>query len=152
VKKFRFKFSTILKHRKTREEEALRRLGEAQAAYQAELREKARISGELDQSLLRRERLGNEPTAIMAFRLEQDFITGTKQRLIRQEQAIIRASRSVEKALRAYLITRRQTQMMERLYEQHFEEFKKERARKEQREMDDLTVMRARMIEEEGVA
>lgn len=88
----------------------------------------------------------------MSFRLEQDFINGLKQRLVRQEQVIARASKAVEKTLRAFLHARRETRIMEMLYEKHFAEWKRSRARKLQKELDDLTVMRAphKVAEEEA--
>ncbi len=147
MKKFQFKFNTVLQQRKIREVESLRVLGAAQQAYQQELREKARLRESLDSSLLRREHLGKDPTLPGAFQLENDFISGTRQRMVRQDQAIIRATRAVEKCLRAYLQARRQTRMLESLYERHYLEWKRERNRKEQREQDDLTVMRAHLAE-----
>lgn len=144
MKKFRFRFSAVLKDRKVREEEALRALGGAQRDYQLALSEKASIARELESSLVRREGLGAEPTPALAFQLEQEFILGTRQRLTRQEQAIHRASRLVEKALRAYLASRRQSRVMEMLYERHHEQWKREYRKKLQRELDELTVMRAR--------
>jgi len=142
MKKFRFKFESVFKIRQTREEEVLRALGAAQRAYQEELAEKQQILSELDQSLKRREKLGSETVTINSFQIEQNFITGTKQRIIRQDQAIVRASRTVEKALRAYLFARRQTRMIEILREKDFAEFKKAVAKKEQKELDELSVMR----------
>ncbi len=155
MKKFRFKLETILKHRKRCEDEMLRALGAAQSAYQAKLAEKRVILREIEDALLRRERLGSEPTTINFFRLEQDYIDGSKCRLLIADQQIIRASRSVEKALRAYLHARKQTQMIEKIREQHFALFKKEQARREQSQIDDLTVMRAHLnrdSDEEGAA
>lgn len=149
MKKFRFKLETILKHRKRREEDILRALGAAQSAYQAQLGFKAGLARELDESLVRRENLAKNGVTINFFRLEQDFINGQKQRMIMADQAIIRASRSVEKALRAYLHARRQSQMIEKIREQHFALFKKELARQEQKQVDDLTVMRSHLRKEE---
>jgi flagellar export protein FliJ len=142
MKKFRFKFESVLKIRQTREEEVLRALGAAQRSYQEELSEKSKILSELDEAFKRREKLGSEAVTINAFQIEQNYITGTKQRIIRQDQAIVRASRSVEKALRAYLFARRQTRMIEILREKDFVEFKKAVAKKEQKELDELSAMR----------
>ena len=68
---------------------------------------------ELERALVRRETLADRPIGANAFHLEENFITGTRQRIIRQDQAIVRATRSVEKALRSYLLARRQTRAME---------------------------------------
>jgi flagellar export protein FliJ len=134
-----------------REEEALRALGAAQRAYQQELAHKARLLQQLEDSLIRRESLGIEPVGPVAFQLEQDFIVGTKQRLIKADQAILRASKAVEKALRAYLAARRQTKMMDTLREKDFVEWRKAAAKREQLEMDDLSIMRARFREESAL-
>lgn len=148
MKRFEFKFETVLRARKTREEDALRALGAAQRAYQAELSRKAELLSELEEALKRRECLGIEPVGPVAFRLENDFIAGTKQRITRQEQAIFRASKGVEKALRAYLFARKQTRMIEVLREKAYAEYRKARAKHEQKQLDDLSVMRSRFREE----
>ncbi len=151
MKKFRFKFDSVLKVRKSEEESALRALGAAQRAHQEELRKKEKVAKDLSNALLRRENLGTEstrtPIDILPFRMENEFITGLKQRLIQADHAIMRASRGVEKALRAFLIARRKTRMMETLYERDLAEFRRERAKYEQHQLDDLNIMRARFKE-----
>src|SRR5579885_2601728 len=101
--KFRFRLENILKLRKSREDEALRALGSAQRAYQDCVSAKVALLGELEAALRRRESLGSTAVTIDAFKLEQSFIDGTKQRITRADHAILRASKAVEKALRAYL-------------------------------------------------
>lgn len=145
MKRFQFKFAPILKQRKTREEQALRALGDAQRAYQEELHRKQKLLFDLEQALVRREALGSsEPVGALAFRLEEDFIQGTKARMKRQDQAIVRASKIVSKALRDYLVARKQTRMMEVLKEKAYAEYRRELAKREQKQLDDLSVMRAR--------
>jgi flagellar FliJ protein len=142
MKRFKFKFAAVLRVRQNREENALRVLGNAQRAYQAELAVKASLLSDLEKSLERREALGVEAIGIRSFQLEQDFITGTKQRVTRQDQAIVRASRTVEKSLRLYLTARKETKMLEVLREKDFSEFKRVVAKKEQKELDELSAMR----------
>jgi flagellar export protein FliJ len=48
----------------------------------------------------------------------------------------------VEKALRAYLLARRQTRVIERLRERDQEEFRRELSKREQKVLDDQTSMR----------
>ena len=144
MRKFLFRFATVLKARRAREEECLRLLGAAQRQYQAELERKRGLQRALEGSLLRREELGaGTAAAPVDFALEHDFIVGTKQRLIQQEQAILRASRAVEKALRAYLLAKRQTRMFETLHDREYAEHRKREQKREQRAQDDLSVMRA---------
>ena len=150
MKKFRFKLQTVLELRKNREEGALRVLGEAQQEFQRAIDRKTKLLADLDASLLRREGLGaSRVTDIRAFRLEQDFINGQKQRIVQADQGILRAKRGVEKALRAYLYARRQTRMLEVLYDKDHQEFKKQQRRQEQKQLDELSVMRARFVERE---
>jgi flagellar FliJ protein len=148
--KFRFRLDSILKLRKSREDEALRALGAAQRAFQECVAAKAKLLGELEQSLLRREALGARATSIDAFKLEQSFIDGTKQRIARSDHAILRAGKQVEKALRAYLTARKQSRMLETLREKDYQEFRKAMAKREARRQDDFTVMRYRLKLEES--
>jgi flagellar export protein FliJ len=150
MRKFRFKFDTLLKQRKSREELALRQLAEAQRAYHQELARKAEFEALLEKALVRRESLGQSPVTVTAFITEQDYITGTKQRIIQVQQAITRATRGVEKALRTYLHCRRQTKMMETLYEKHYIEFKRELAKKEAKALEDFAVMRSHLSTEDS--
>jgi flagellar export protein FliJ len=146
--KFRFRLENILKLRKAREDEALRALGAAQRAYQECLSRKAGLLNELEQALLRRERLGERAVGIDAFQLEQSFIEGTKQWITRADHAIMRASKLVAKALRAYLDARKQLRMLETLKEKDQAAFRKEQAKLEAKRLDDFTVMRHRLKEE----
>jgi flagellar export protein FliJ len=149
MKRFKFQFATVLNVRKSRENDALSHLGAAQRVYQQELAQKQELVRTLQSALVRRESLGqNGATPALSFQLEQAYITGTKQRIMRADQAIVRASRSVEKSLRAYLAARRQTRMIELLEERAFAEFKRERTKKENKELDELMVLRARLADQ----
>jgi len=146
-KKFRFRFETVEKVRKMREDESLRLLAQAQTVYQEALDKRAQLGERLRLSLERREGLGGSesPLVTTPFQLENEFIAGTKQRMIQAEHGIQRARRGVEKALRAYLHARRQTKIIESLREKDFAEYRKAMAKREQKDLDDLYVMRARM-------
>jgi flagellar FliJ protein len=149
MRKFRFQFETVLSVRKNRENDALTALGGAQRAYQLEVARKHELQLTLARALERREGLAQRNfESALAFQLEQAYINGTKQRIIQADQAIMRASRVVEKALRAYLTARRQTRMIEILREKAYAEFRRELARRERRELDELIVLRARFAAE----
>jgi len=146
MRKFRFRFAAVEKVRKIREDEALRALGQAQKQVQIAQEKKMQLESEVMNASLRRERLGVEgAVSASLFALENDYITGNRQRIIWQEQAILRAKRGAEKALRAYLLARRHTHVIERLKERDLEQFKKERAKQEQKNLDDITSMRSGM-------
>lgn len=149
MKKFKFKFDAVLQVRKIREDESLRTLAAAQRVYQEQLHEKSRLLSQLENAMDSRENLATEPTSIVAYQTLQLFIGGTKQRISHTDQSIVRASRGVERALRGYLGAKRQTRAMELLYEKSFSDYREHLNKSEQREMDDMVIMRARMQMEE---
>jgi len=145
MRKFQFRFTTILNVRKRSEEAMLQNLAVAQRAFQAERQKKIKLLQELETALIRRESLAQIATGIVAYRTEQDFIVGTKSRIVWADQAILRATRGVEKALRGYLGARRQTRTIELIREKDFLEFKKALIKREQKELDELMIMRNRL-------
>ena len=149
MKKFKFKFTAVEKVRKSHEDAALRVLAIAQQAFNAAKEHRNGLEKELNVSLLRRENIGKEFVAVLAFQLENDFIKGTKVRILQAENAIKKAGKGVEKALRGYLQARRAMKMIEVLREKALEEFKREASKKEQKELDDLYVMRAHLSHSE---
>jgi flagellar export protein FliJ len=156
MRRFRFQFEALATVRKRAEDQAMRSLGAAQRAFQAAQDYKRMLLRDLEMSLIRRENLGSHPdgdgssSSGTDFQLETSYITGIKQRIIQSDQAILRAQRSVEKALRTYLHARKQTRMIETLREKAYAEFKKARAKQEQKDLDDLNVMRARFRDQRG--
>jgi flagellar FliJ protein len=143
MRRFRFRFSAVERVRKIREDEALRAFGLAQQVLGSAQARKEHLQAELADAMLRRERLGiTLAVPASLFALETDYIMGHRQRLVQQEQAITRARRGVEKALRAYLLARRQTRVIERLRERDQEEFRRELSKREQKVLDDQTSMR----------
>lgn len=147
-RKFRFRLEAVEKVRRSKEQECMRLLAQAQSRYYQALNFKADLLTALEKSLLRREKLSEAPQSILAFQIENDFIVGTKQRVIQADQFILKAKKHVEKALRAYLDARRATRAIEVLREKAYEEFKLEQRKREQKELEDLYVMRARVTKE----
>lgn len=145
MKKFRFKFQALETVRKAQEDVALRSLAKAQELFREATELKSRLQSVLEESLIRRESLGVIAVESRDFRTEEDFIRGTKQRLVQSDQAIYRARKGVEKALRGYLHARRQTRMIEVLREKAYAEYRENVRKKEQRDLDDLYLMRSRM-------
>ena len=142
MRKFKFKFETVATVKKRAEDAALRALGIAQQAYHLALRNKQNILNQLMDSLDRREDLGQAGVFASAFQLENNFIAGTKQRVIQADQQIMKMQRNVEKALRAFLFARKQTRTIEVLREKEMAEFKKAAQKREQKELDDFYIMR----------
>ena len=143
--RFKFKFATVLEVRKNKEREALRGFSDKQFKYKIELDKKEILRSQLQISLGRREDLSNQTVAIEQYLTEQDFIMGTKHRLVQADQAISRAKRDLEKFQQVYLFCRKQTRMIEVLFEQAQAQFKKNALKRENRELDDFMIMRARL-------
>jgi flagellar FliJ protein len=147
-KRFRFKLQPVENVRRSKEQECMRVLALAQTRFQQALQFKIQLIQELEDSLIRREQLGQTATSVMAFLMENDFIAGQKQRIVQADQFILRAKKNVEKCLREFLIAKKDTRVIEKLRENAFAEFKQEIQKKEQKELEELYVMRARLIKE----
>ena len=145
MKRFVFRLESVLQLRKQRQEAALTALGAAQRAHQEAVEYKRSLTQTLQSSLLKREHLANSATSPLSYRMEQDFIDGTKARLVKAEHGIIRAQRGVEKALRSYLMARRQTRMIEVLREKDEADHRALARKKELKQMDEMNIMRARV-------
>lgn len=149
MKKFKFKFESILLLRKNTEELILKELAAAQMAYRVEIDAKLSLEKQLEDSFKRREKLGEAPTSIEPFHIEQNFITGTKQRIIMAKQSILRSSKKVEKVMKRYLEARKKTQQMEKLKERYLDQFKTDRREYENKQLDDLMIMRSELSRRE---
>jgi len=144
MRKFRFRFATVEKVRRTREDEAMRALGETQRKLRAEIESRQRLERLRSESLVRRENLGvSAPMNAIVFQLETEFIDGQKQRIGQADQAIFRARKAVERAMRNYLLARRATRVIELIREKDLIAFKRYESKREARILDDLYVMRA---------
>ncbi|MBY0470331.1 flagellar export protein FliJ [bacterium] len=149
MRKFHFELEAVERVRKAKEEEALRSLGVAQRALVRERERRDSLFKDLANSLNRREQLGaSGEISSTAIQMETDFVEGTKKRIIQAEHTCMRAQKAVDKAMRGYLQARRQTRMIEVLRERAFESYKKAAAKREQKDMDDLNIMRARILKE----
>ena len=142
MKKFRFKFDHVLKLRKKREDEALRLLAAAQAKQQEQIQLKNHYHLELDKAFKNRLTLGEALVSVLQFSSIQDYIEGTKKRIQFTEQAIIRAGRFVEKAMWNYLNAKKQSMILEVLFEKQYEAYKQAQKKHELKDQDDITVMR----------
>lgn len=143
MKKFKFSFETLEKVRKARENEMMRLLSRAQSEYRAASEKKSQLSKELEIAQTELSCIADVDVTPAMIATQWDHITGLKQRLIQQEQAILRAKRGVEKTLRSFLIARRQTRMIEVLREKAYAEYRKQLQKHEAKKLDDIYIMRA---------
>lgn len=148
MKRFRFRLETVERVRRTKEQEALRALALAQAKYHEALDAKRRLIEENERALLRREALAKTAQPVLAYQIENEFISGNRQRLVQSDQAIFRARKFVEKALREVIAAKRALRAIELLREKAFAEFKIALRKREQKEMEEVYLSRPRTGEE----
>jgi flagellar export protein FliJ len=148
MKKFNFKFQSVLQVRKIREREFLRQLSRTQRAHQGELTKKSQLVVQLEKALERREKLGTVNEDVASFYLEDSFVIGTKQRIIQTDRMIQRSAKAVERALQTYLLAKGQSKIIEKLLEKSKEEYRKAFRKKEEKDLDELVIMRNRLNKE----
>lgn len=148
MRRFQFRLATVERFREDKEKEALRVLASAQQKLHEAMMEKEELVSKLNQALEERESLGSSPVGIVAFQIQEDFIVGSKYRILHSDRMISRERRTVEKAMAYYLKLRRDRMMISKLRERAFEKYKKEMSREEQKRQDDLYIMRFRMTGE----
>ena len=145
-KKFRFRLEAVEKVRRAKEQEALRGLAAAQSKYQEALKHKQWLMEETEDALKRREMLAGTAQPVLAYQLENEFINGNKVRIVQADQAIFRARKFVEKALREVIVAKRAVKAIENLREKAFTEFKIQLRKKDQKDLEELYVSRSRLI------
>ncbi len=149
MKKFKFKFQSVESVRKIKEQQALRELALAQQKLQHEKNKKEGLLSVLESSLLKREKLNQEIVSPTPYEVLNQFIAGTKQRMMQSDQAIAKASRALEKVISSYLQARRQTRVMETLREKEYQEYKKRKNKLENKGEDEIYTTRFRLRQEE---
>ena len=143
--KFRFKLDAVEKIRVQKEQKMLEELANSQRNYQGRISEKRALMAKKQESFVKKNELLSRDASINEIRLMEEYIVGLKQQIIRADQAIIRARRFVDQDMRKYIAARKERMMIDRLKEKAMEEFKVEQSRLEQKKLDDLITMRARL-------
>lgn len=142
TRKFKFRLEAVERVRRAKEQDALRALAYAQARYQETLQIKHRLMVETETALARREALAKTAQPVLSYQLENEFITGNKQRILQSDQAITRARKFVEKALREVITAKRALKGIELLREKAFLEFKTALRKKEQKDLEEIYTSR----------
>ncbi len=148
TKRFRFRLEAVERVRKAKEQETLRALALAQAKYQDALNAKRKILEDNDRALARREALAGVPQPVLAYQMENEFIAGNRVRIVHSDQAIFRARKFVEKALREVIAAKRALRAIEVLREKAYEEFKTALRKREQKQLEEVYATRSTTTEE----
>jgi flagellar FliJ protein len=143
--KFKFQLESVEKVRMQKEQKMLEVLSESQRDYLAKIQAKRGLLGKKQLAFESKNELVSRDASINEIRLSEDYITGLNSQIVKADQAIIRARRFLDQAMRNYIAARKERMMIDRLKEKALEEFKLEQSRLEQRKLDDLITMRARL-------
>ncbi len=143
--KFKFQLESVEKVRLQKEQKMLEALSESQRDYLARIQAKRDLLGKKQNAFEKKNELVSRDASINEIRLSEDYIIGLNAMIIKADQAIIRARRFLDQAMRNYIHARKERMMIDRLKEKAFDEFKVEQSRLEQRRLDDLITMRARL-------
>jgi flagellar FliJ protein len=145
MKKFKFPLEAVEKVRSQAENRAMEALSHQQRIYQQKLADKQNLLSRKTIAFTEKNEMLSRDSNINEIRLQEEHITGLNYQLVRADQAIVRARRFLEHAMREYIKARRERMMMDRLKEKALTEHKKENQRIEQKNLDDLITMRARL-------
>lgn len=148
MKRFKFRFESVEKVRSVREKQALGEVARTQQALFAEENRKKSIEEKISSALADRENLSNAVVGSREYQLMDAYVSGLKQDRVRSDVAIRRLKRSVEKAMARAILARRDLKMIETLRERDISEFRKERSHYEQKQYDELAIMRSRLSQE----
>jgi flagellar FliJ protein len=143
--KFKFELESVEKVRLQKEQKMLEALSVSQKEYLAKIQAKRTLLEKKQQAFESKNELVSRDASINEIRLSEDYISGLNSQIGRADQAIIRARRFLDQAMRNYIMARKERMMIDRLKEKAFEEFRIEQSRLEQRKLDDLITMRARL-------
>lgn len=143
--KFKFQLEAVEKVRIQAEEKALETMSIQQKIYQEKINYKKELIAKKSNAFLAKNEMLTRDSNVNEIRLQEEYISGINQRLLRADQAIVRARRFLEQAMREYIKARKERKMVDRIKEKAVETFKINQNRLEQKNIDDLISMRSRL-------
>jgi flagellar export protein FliJ len=148
MQKFQFKLKALEKIRKSEQRSALQALAQVQSKKQVIVQEKQSLIQQIHAGLERREILGTQTSNSSAFRTEDDFIIGNKYRLLHADHRLNRIERELRQKMSVYLECRKKLKMVEKLRERAWKRYQDWLEKQEQKEADEMNIMRARFRKE----
>ncbi|MBU6154116.1 MAG: flagellar FliJ family protein [Bdellovibrionales bacterium] len=143
--KFKFQLESVEKVRLQKEQKMLEALSESQRDYLSRIQTKRELLTKKQIAFEKKNELLSSDASINEIRLSEDHISGLNSQIVKADQAIVRARRFLDQAMRNYIGARKERMMIDRLKEKALEEFKIEQSRLEQKNLNDLITMRARL-------
>ncbi|MGE4234027.1 MAG: flagellar export protein FliJ [Bacteriovoracia bacterium] len=148
MRRFQFRLEPVLKERKRIEDLKLREFALAQRFLEKIKGELEKLNSDLKDGIDKASLLASASTNSVAnLQTADTFISGQKRRIQWKKEDIERTEKFVAKKRNEHLAARQKREAMEKLKARKLEFFKKEERKKEQKNLDDLYVMRARFKE-----
>jgi flagellar protein FliJ len=148
MRKFRFNLETVERVRKISEEKALTEFSQAQKKFLDEVAKKEAAVKSREKAMS--DRASMQVARAADYATFTNYILGLGRSIQIADQAILRARRQLNAAFRVYVGAKKSRLMIDTLREKAFEEFKKEKSKREQKEVDDLVSMR--LVKRSGTA
>ncbi|MCB0407059.1 MAG: flagellar export protein FliJ [Bdellovibrionales bacterium] len=144
--KFRFKLESLLKYRNQLKDEAQRDYRSAQFKVDQCLGEIQKMYEQMDQSrnLISQKERAKSNDQIPMILSSHDFISGQKIKIERKRQEARELMSIAEQKLEILIAKTQDFEVLKKLKERQHESFKKEKKKKENKQLDDLVTMRFR--------
>ncbi len=148
MKKFRFRLEPVLKERKRIEDLKLREFALTQRFVEKLKDELSTLEKNLKRGIKDATEIASAPVnMVVNLQTADKFIEGTKHKIGWKKQDVERASKFLEKKRQEHFIARQKREVIEKLKEKKFADYKKLKRKYEQKALDDLYIMRARFTE-----
>lgn len=145
MKRFQFKLEALKTVRRDQENQSLRVLVKAQNALREAIQKKEILLSDLNSALIRRESAANQSTSVSMIQIEENFIVGTKTRIVQADREILAARKRTDQAMRGYVLSRKNLKIVEKLEENARRDFVRSEKKRESKFLDEMAVTRFRL-------
>lgn len=147
MRRFEFSLQKVLDYRQRREEQAIRAFAEAQAQLLHEQAVLHKLVVEREECLRRSHR--RQRLTVDLLDVEQTYLSALEERIEAQRERVAEAEKVLEERQEALIEAQRERKALERLREKHYEQWRQEILRIEQKALDELAT--ARSVRSPGV-
>ncbi|MGC8782900.1 MAG: flagellar export protein FliJ [Armatimonadota bacterium] len=147
MRRFEFSLQKVLDYRQRREEQAVRAFTQAQAQLLHEQAVLHKLVVEREECLRRSHR--QQRLTVELLDVEQTYLSALEERIEAQRERVAEAEKVLEEKRQALTQAQRERKALERLREKHYEQWRQEILRIEQKALDELAT--ARSVRSPGV-
>lgn len=141
MKRFRFRLERVLNFRESEKKERERELKQRNSELVKAEQERDGVMKAQDVMSL----VGEGEYSVGDFEIERCYREFLNAQLVQNRLLVMDAQTEVERARDSYIEKAIETEMLEKLKERRFDEFREERAKNERKNLSELTTMRHRL-------